>query len=89
MSKLIKKEIPNGALRLVASGAHAVVLSSSEEPNKKSLKMTVYSGKVIKDHFWWGDLAIDLAGISFRNQNIRFWRIMILPERSPSLENPL
>jgi hypothetical protein len=27
--------------------------------------MTAYSGGVIKDHWYWGDLAIDLSGMSF------------------------
>jgi hypothetical protein len=29
-------------------------------------RMVGYSGKVIKGHWWWGNLAIDLSGISFK-----------------------
>jgi hypothetical protein len=55
-------QIPNGALRFVQEGCHAF---ADGEDGKKQLKMTVYSGKVIRDHFYWGDLAIDLDGIKF------------------------
>ena len=37
----------------------------SEENEKKRLEMTIYSGGVIKGHWWWGDLAIDLSGLKF------------------------
>lgn len=32
----------------------------------RSFRMVGYSGKPIKGHWWWGNLAIDLAGISFK-----------------------
>jgi hypothetical protein len=37
--------------------------ADSEELPK--LQMTGYSGGVIKNHWWWGNLAIDLEGIKF------------------------
>jgi len=61
---MASKKIPNGALRLVQTGEGCHAFAEGED-GKKKLKMTVYSGKVIKDHFWWGDLAIDLQGIKF------------------------
>ena len=61
---MASKKIPNGALRLVQTGegCHAFV---EGEDGKKKLKMTVYSGGVIKNHWWWGNLAIDLSGMAF------------------------
>lgn len=32
------------------------------------LDMVAYSGNVINDHFWWGNLAIDLDGIVFERE---------------------
>jgi hypothetical protein len=32
----------------------------------RKFRMVGYSGKIIKGHWWWGNLAIDLAGISFK-----------------------
>ena len=61
MKKQLKK-IPNGALRLAAPDCHAFAL---EEDGKKKLKLVVYSGGVIKGHWWWGNLAIDLEGVKF------------------------
>ena len=59
-----KQKIPNGALRLVevGEGCHALAVSDGDT---KQLKMVIYSGGVIKDHWWWGDLAVDLEGLKF------------------------
>ena len=61
---MASKKIPNGALRLVQTGDGCCAFAEGED-GKKKLKMTVYSGKVIKGHWYWGDLAIDLKGIKF------------------------
>jgi len=62
MKKL--SNVPKGALRLVDVGCHALAIGGEDDkPNE--LEMTVYSGGIIKDHFYWGDLAIDLTGLSF------------------------
>jgi len=58
------KKVPNGALRFVQEGCHAFAEDQGEGAEKK-LQMTVYSGKIIKGHFYWGDLAIDLDGLEF------------------------
>ena len=58
-----KQLVPNGALRLVAEGCHA--FADVGDSDEKNLNMTVYSGGVIKGHYWWGDLAIDLTGVKF------------------------
>ncbi len=61
MKKQLKK-IPSGALLLAASDCHAF---AEGEDGKKKLRLVVYSGGVIKGHWWWGNLAIDLEGVKF------------------------
>ena len=39
--------------------------SFAKSGDDKQFEMLAYSGKVIKNHFWWGDLIIDLAGMKF------------------------
>lgn len=57
------KQVPKGALRFVGEGQHA--LAESEEGKSPKMKMTVYNGKIIRDHWYWDDLAIDLGGMKF------------------------
>lgn len=57
-----KQKIPNGALLLAATDCHAF---ADGEEGKKKLRLVVYSGGVIKGHWWWGNLAIDLEGVKF------------------------
>lgn len=45
-------------------GPNSVKLSGTEEGQVKKLQMTAYSGKIIKGHWYWGDLAIDVTGLS-------------------------
>jgi hypothetical protein len=62
-----KHKLPKGALRLVAQDCHAY-LQFEEKDGKRipKLDMTVYSGGVINDHWYWGkNFAIDLEGIKF------------------------
>ena len=42
-------------------GYHVLVANGE---GKKKLNMLAYSGKIIKGHWWWGDLAIDCSGVS-------------------------
>lgn len=60
-----KTSIPNGALRLVDVGSGCNAFAEGEKDGKKSLNMVVYSGGIIKGHWWWGNLAIDLTGMKF------------------------
>lgn len=55
--------IPATAFILGADECFAKV--DSEEGKPARLQMTAYSGKIIKNHWWWGDLAIDLQGMAF------------------------
>ena len=58
-----EEKVPKGALRFVEEGFHALAIKDGDNPPK--MQMTAYNGKVIKGHWYWGDLAIDLAGIRF------------------------
>jgi uncharacterized protein YdaT len=57
------EKVPKGALRFVEEGFHALAIKDGDNPPK--MQMTAYNGKVIKGHWYWGDLAIDLDGIKF------------------------
>jgi len=62
------KKIPRGALRVVEMGGGCNAFTEyfgEGEEKKPKLKMTAYSGGIIKDHWYWGDLVLDLEGISF------------------------
>jgi hypothetical protein len=41
-----------------------------KEGEKRCLSMKAYSGKIIKDHWYWGDLAIDTSGLKLSKTNI-------------------
>lgn len=65
MSKETKK-IPMGAMRFVATESHAFTeFADGDEKKTPKMNMTVYSGKIIKNHYWWDDLVLDLAGMVF------------------------
>ena len=63
----MKKEqkLPKGALTLQDAGCSAFVQFSASESGEEipKMDMTVYSGGLIKDHWYWDDLAIDLSGM--------------------------
>lgn len=56
-----------GAMQLVDEGCSASVKFSEDDSEKKKpqLEMVGYSGGIIKGHWYWGDLSIDLAGMKF------------------------
>ena len=55
---------PKQALNLADS--HEVKFMFSENPDEKpKASMVGYSGGIIENHWWWGNLVIDLAGMSF------------------------
>ena len=47
-----------------------IFLSDKAEDGKQYFSMSAYSGKLIKGHSYWGDLAIDVSGIKFRQKRI-------------------
>jgi len=68
--EIVMKEetkVPKGALRFVDQDCHAHV-EFVDDGDKKTpkLKMVAYSGGVIKGHWYWDNLAIDLTGIQFK-----------------------
>lgn len=59
------KALPKGALRFVEVGGNtgAFAVTGTGPEGKKKLQMTVYSGGIIKGHWYWNNLAIDLQGM--------------------------
>jgi hypothetical protein len=59
------KLVPKGAMRFIDKGCHATALSSQGEDgqDRSQMDMMVYSGGVIKNHWYWDDLLIDLEGM--------------------------
>ena len=62
-----EKSLPRGAFRLDGGGSAIVQFEEAGEnqPKKPKLKMEAYSGQVIKDHWYWGNLGISLNGMKF------------------------
>ncbi len=62
-------KIKKAALCFTDPGTSASVeqLGEGESP---ILSMIAYSGKIIKGHWYWGDLAIDVAGMKIPKSNI-------------------
>ena len=59
-------KLPKGALRLVSNDCHAYIeMAKDGDIEAPRLRMTVYSGKFIEHHWYWGKLAIDLQGVKF------------------------
>jgi len=52
-------KIPTGAMHFMDHDCFA------KADDKDQMDMVIYSGGVIPNHFWWGNLAIDLEGIKF------------------------
>jgi len=42
-----------------------VQFEKDSEPDDNSFAITAYSGEIIKNHWWWGNVAFDLQGMSF------------------------
>ncbi len=61
------KLVPKGATQLIDKGCNATTIFSKNEDGSEvfRMQMTVYSGGVIKDHWYWDDLLIDLEGAKF------------------------
>lgn len=59
-------KLPKNALCLVDADHECLAQAKDED----GFEMVVYSGGLIKDHWWWGDLAIDVSGMSFPKSKI-------------------
>jgi len=63
---IMSVKVPVKALSFHDNASTACVESFGEgEEKKEKLKMTIYSGKPITGHWYWGDLVIDGKGIQF------------------------
>jgi hypothetical protein len=64
-----EQSLPKGALRLDGGGNAQIKFEETEVEGAKTktpkLRMVGYSGGVIKNHWYWGNLAIDLNGMKF------------------------
>lgn len=60
-----KNEVPKGALRFMGEGEAHCEFADVDGKKIPKLMMVAYSGKVIKNHWWWGNLSIDLDGMKF------------------------
>jgi len=69
MKKTETKKIQKAALCFTEASSYAKV-DSFVDGEKKKLLMVGYSGGIIKNHFYWGDLAIDVEGMSLSSNNI-------------------
>ncbi len=59
------KKIPKKAMVF----ADLTDIALSEDDDKK-IRMEAYSGKIIEDHFWWGNLVLDVEGIQLAKTRI-------------------
>ena len=77
------QKIPKGALRFVEPGCHAYLefADDGKEQKPSRINMVGYSGGIIKDHWWWGNLSIDLSGMEFSQK-----RYPILENHNDSLK---
>ena len=56
-------------MRFVDNQCSSSVFGKDDEDALK-LDMTIYSGGIIKNHWYWDNLAIDLEGLSFQSKKI-------------------
>lgn len=67
-SKIKTEKVPSGAVHFMEEGldSQCSVKFEEKDGNKiPKLNMVIYSGGIIKGHWYWGNLAIDLSGIQF------------------------
>lgn len=66
-NQLEEKSVPVAALAFTDDRSSVKFLDAGADQSIKTpkLEMIAYSGGVIRNHFWWGNLAIDLAGVQF------------------------
>lgn len=70
-TQLTKKKIPKTALQFQEPANYSVNLAEDGGVKKiTSFSMDAYSGKIIKEHWLWGDLAIDVSGLTFNSPKV-------------------
>jgi hypothetical protein len=88
-----KMKIPEAALHFMDHQCLAKAEVGKEEGAKAKLNMLAYSGKPIKNHWYWGDLVIDLDGMKFEKkafpilENHRTDRKIAFSNGKPVIEN--
>jgi len=60
----------NKAALCFSNAGSAVTLSAKEEGKPRAINMTLYSGKIIKNHWYWGNLAIDVSGVKMAKKTV-------------------
>ena len=60
------EKIPKAALRFKEEEDPVEILTSTEgeKTKKRKFSMIAHSGKIMLNHWLWGNLAIDLSGVS-------------------------
>jgi len=58
------ESVPKSAFCIQDSECFAKVVDNEE----KNVELIGYSGGIIKNHWWWGDLGIELSGIEFEKK---------------------
>ena len=57
------KKVPTSALCLEDPENSVQAFAESDGDEEPRIRMTAYSGAVIKDHWYWGDLVLNVAGM--------------------------
>lgn len=66
------KAVPKSALSFVtADDAHCSF--AAEDGNEDNFKMVGYSGGIIANHWYWGNLIFDLKGFKFKDKHPILW----------------
>ena len=87
-----KRKIPKAAMHFMDHECLAKA-EATEEGKKPKLNMLAYSGKPIKNHWYWGDIVIDLDGMKFEKkafpilENHRTDRKIAFSNGKPIVEN--
>jgi hypothetical protein len=61
----LSSTVPSTALMFSEHEINVKFTKKEDDSDDIKLDMVGYSGGIIKDHWWWGDLAIDLEGLTF------------------------
>ena len=62
--KVTKRKVPKAACSFAEDSEFNLQFSENDLQKLEAFSMTAYSGKIIKNHWMWGDLAIDVEGIT-------------------------
>jgi len=65
--RLSEASIPGSAFSLTAND-DAVRFAAGDEGDESGFEILAYSGEIIPDHWFWGNLGIDLKGMKFAGQ---------------------